>query len=63
MKQWLPTRYERLNETSDPRTDRYIEIDGYVDEDGQHYEQAICHFHELDYYTREKLIREYKNNK
>jgi len=62
MKQLLPTTYERCNETNDPQTDRYIEISGYVDENGQHYEKSICHFHQLDYYTRERLVREYKKS-
>ena len=63
MKQLLPTTYERLNTAEDPRDDEYIETSGYTDEYGQHYERSRCHFWQLDYYTREKLIREYKNNK
>ena len=62
MKQLIATTYERCNETSDPKTDRYIAIRGYVDENGQHMERAICHFHRLDYYTRERIVREYKKS-
>ena len=63
MKQCLPTTYERCNEAEDPRLDTYIETSGYTDEYGQHYEQSRCHFWQLDYYTRERLVREYENNK
>ena len=58
MKQLLPTTYERCNEAEDPRLDTYVEIDGYVDEYGQHYEKSRCYF-----YTRERLVREYENHK
>ena len=59
-KQFLPTTYERCHYNEDPRKDTYIQRSGYLDEYGQHYEKKYCHYCDLDYYTREKLDREYK---